>query len=362
MRRVADDDCMNTEMGLIWIAGISGLLAFFASLLYFLSQDRKFMVLSEKLELAGGLGITIAIFLLAYHLLGVDTEYSYVFQHSSVDLAWKYRFSALWAGQEGSLLIWTGFIFLMLAITRFTGTGKSFKETELFALLRTVSLSIVSVFLLLLALKNPFSMYYLTDSGVPEITNWNIFAEPFVISYGQGMNPLLRNFWMVVHPPLLFLGYAAFTLPFAAAISGLVLKDSRWSEIATGWMRVSWFFLTLGIGFGAFWAYEVLGWGAWYWTWDPVETSSLIPWLTATAYLHAKFRFRQGEYDFMLPMLVLVSFILVIFSTFVTRSGLWVSVHSWQDFTAEGMVIAFFLLILTGSSAVLLVRRYLSEE
>ncbi|MDQ1276275.1 MAG: cytochrome c-type biosis protein CcmF [Euryarchaeota archaeon] len=101
--------------------------------------------------------------------------------------------------------------------------------------------------------------------------------------------------------------------------------------------------------------------GAWYWTWDPVETSSLIPWLTATAYLHAKFRFRQGEYGFMLPMLALVSFIRVIFSTFVTRSGLRVSVHSWQDFTAEGMVIAFFLLILTGSSAVLLVRRYLSE-
>ncbi|MDQ1276276.1 MAG: cytochrome c-type biosis protein CcmF [Euryarchaeota archaeon] len=130
----------------------------------------------------------------------------------------------------------------MLPITQFTGTGKSLTETELFALLRTVSLSIASVFLLLLALKNPFSMYYLTDSGVPEIINWNIFAEPFVISYGQGMNPLLRNFWMVVHPPFCSSGMQAFTLPFAAAISGLVLKDSRWSEIATGWMRVFCFF------------------------------------------------------------------------------------------------------------------------
>ena len=353
---------MNIGMGLIWIAGISGLLAFFTSLLYFSKKDTKFMVLSEKLELAGRLGIVLAIFLLAYHLLVVDTQFSYVFQHSSTDLSWNYRLSALWAGQEGSFLIWTGFIFVMLAITRFTGTGKALRDTELFALVRSVSLFVASVFLLLLALKNPFSMYYVTGAGTPEITNWNLFAEPFVVSYGQGMNPLLRNFWMAIHPPLLFLGYAAFTLPFAAAIAGLILKDSRWSELATGWMRVSWLFLTLGIGFGALWAYEVLGWGAWYWTWDPVETSSLIPWLTATAYLHAKFRFRQGEYGFMFPMLALVSFILVIFSTFVTRSGLWVSVHSWQDFTIEGMVIALFLLILTGSSTVLLVRKYFSEE
>ncbi|WP_269851917.1 cytochrome c biogenesis protein CcsA [Methanosarcina horonobensis] len=259
-------------------------------------------------------------------------------------------------------MIWTGFIFLMLTVTRFTGAGKTLRETDLFALMRSVSLFVASIFLLLLALKNPFSMYYFTGAGMPEVTNWNLFAEPFVVSYGQGMNPLLRNFWMAIHPPLLFLGYAAFTLPFAAAISGLVLKDSRWSELATGWMRVSWLFLTLGIGFGAFWAYEVLGWGAWYWTWDPVETSSLIPWLTATAYLHAKFRFRHEEYGFMLPMLALVSFILVVFSTFVTRSGLWVSVHSWQDFTTEGMVIALFLLILAGSSTFLLVRKYFSED
>lgn len=353
---------MNTGMGLIWIAGASGLLAFFTSLLYFLKQDKKFMILSQKLEFAAGAGIIIAISLLVYHLVGVDTEYGYVFQHSSADLTLKYRFSALWAGQEGSFLVWTGFIFIMIAATRFTRAGKVLGETELFALMKSVSLFVASAFLLLLVLKNPFSMYYLTWAGVPEVTNWNLFAEPFVASYGQGMNPLLRNFWMAIHPPLLFLGYAAFTLPFAAAISGLILRDSRWQEFATGWMRVSWFFLTMGIGSGAFWAYEVLGWGAWYWTWDPVETSSLIPWLTATAYLHAKLRFRNDEYGFMLPMLALVSFILVIFSTFVTRSGLWVSVHSWQDFTAEGMVIALFLIIIAGSSTILLVRKYFSED
>ncbi len=216
---------MNTGMGLIWIAGASGLLAFFTSLLYFLKQDKKFMILSQKLEFAAGAGIIIAISLLVYHLVGgVDTEYGYVFQHSSADLALKYRFSALWAGQEGSFLVWTGFIFIMIAATRFTRAGKVLGETELFALMKSVSLFVASAFLLLLVLKNPFSMYYLTWAGVPEVTNWNLFAEPFVASYGQGMNPLLRNFWMAIHPPL-FCSLAMQLLPFLLLLQFQVLSS-----------------------------------------------------------------------------------------------------------------------------------------
>jgi cytochrome c-type biogenesis protein CcmF len=349
-------------MVLIWAAWISGLLALFTSIFYVTRGNESSRSLSERLELIAVAGIVSASILLTYHLLAVNAGYSYVFQHSSADLAWYYRFSALWAGQEGSFLIWTCFIFIMLVVTRFTGSGKLLRETRLFAFTRSVSLFVASFFLLLLVLKNPFSTYYFSGMGLPSVTNWNPFVDVLPIPHGHGMNPLLRNPWMAIHPPFLFAGYAAFTLPFSAAISGLVLKDNRWVVLATGWMRVSWLFLTLGIGFGAFWAYEVLGWGAWYWTWDPVETSSLIPWLTATAYLHAKSGFRQGEYDFMLPVLAVISFILVIFSTFVTRSGLWVSVHSWQEFTIEGLVIALFLLVLTGSSAGLLLKKYFSED
>ena len=119
---------------------------------------------------------------------------------------------------------------------------------------------------------------------------------------------------MAVHPPILFLGYAAFTIPFAAAIGNLLTHDKRWEPIATSWMRIAWLFLTLGIGLGGFWAYEVLGWGAWYWSWDPVETSSLIPWITSTAYLHAQLRYRHGEYGFVAPLLAIASFVLVIFA------------------------------------------------
>lgn len=353
---------MNTGMVLIWASWISELLALSNSIFYLARGRERSRLLSEKLELVAGAGIVSASILLACHLLAVNAGYSYVFQHSSADLAWSYRFSALWAGQEGSFLIWTCFIFVMLAVTRFTGSGKLLRETRLFAFTRTVLLFVASFFLLLLVLKTPFSTYYFSVMGIPSVTNWNPFLDVLPIPHGQGMNPLLRNPWMAIHPPFLFAGYAAFTVPFSAAISGLALKDNRWVELATGWMRISWLFLTLGIGFGAFWAYEVLGWGAWYWTWDPVETSSLIPWLTATAYLHAKSGFRQGEYGFMPPVLAIASFILVIFSTFVTRSGLWVSVHSWQEFTIEGLAITVFLLILTGSSAGLLLKKYFSEE
>jgi len=271
---------MNFGMILIWIAGACGILAFLTSLLDCLREDRKFKMLSEKLELVGGAGIVASLLLLTSYLLYVKTEYSYVFQHSSSDLVWYYRFSALWAGQEGSFLLWTGFIFIMMAATRYSKNGKALRDTKLLALTRTTALFVASVFLVLIILKNPFSMYQFSAAGMPEITYWNPFAEPFLVPYGQGMNPLLRNPWMAIHPPVLFLGYAAFTLPFSAAVAGLILNDKRWPELASTWMRAAWLFLTLGIGFGGFWAYEVLGWGAWYWSWDPVETSSLIPWLS----------------------------------------------------------------------------------
>ncbi|MDD2438907.1 MAG: cytochrome c biogenesis protein CcsA [Methanosarcinaceae archaeon] len=358
---------MNIGMILIWAAFLMGSLAAGSAFAgYFKrqskAQGRKFKALSEKLEFACGITVLAATFLLTLYVLWAKTAYVYVFQHSSADLAWYYRFSALWAGEEGSFLLWTCFIFLMLILIRKGKTGIILKDTELLNLTRGVALTIASIFLLLLLLKNPFSTYYLTPSGVVESTNWNPFVEVFVVPYGQGMNPLLRNPWMAIHPPVLFLGYAAFTLPFSAAFAGLMLGDKRWLELSNSWMRVSWFFLTLGIGFGGFWAYEVLGWGAWYWSWDPVETSSLIPWLSATAYLHAKLRADAGEYRFLLPFLAIGSFILVISSTFVTRSGLWASVHSWQDFTSQGKVIAFFLSGLLISSTGLLLRHYWTED
>ncbi|TQD25239.1 cytochrome c biogenesis protein CcsA [Methanolobus vulcani] len=353
---------MNFGMILIWISFICGLGATFASVTYYTNSDQRSGILTKKLEIVCTLAVTLSSMILIIHLLGVNASYEYVYNHSSTDLSWFYRISAFWAGQEGSLLLWVWAILVMLMFVRYTGHTKEMTESKLMDITTMLTMAIVSVFLILLVIDNPFSAFRVLPSGSIEPTNWNPFATLYDVPYGQGMNPLLRNPWMAVHPPMLFLGYAAFTIPFAAAVANLITKDSRWTQISRDWMRIAWLFLTLGIGLGGFWAYEVLGWGAWYWTWDPVETSSLIPWITATAYLHAQSRSRYGEYDFLGPLLAIASFILVIFATFVTRSGIWASVHSWQDFTTEGMIIAIFLVILTGSSIFLLGKRYLEDN
>ncbi|WP_407355679.1 cytochrome c biogenesis protein CcsA [Methanolobus sp. WCC5] len=353
---------MNLGMILIWLAFVCGAGATICSIRYYTASDHRARALSKKLELLCTASITASVIILLIHLLSVNASYEYVFSHSSTDLSWFYRISAFWAGQEGSLLLWTWSILVMLLLLRYTGYTKQLAETRIMDLTTIVSMAIASVFLILLVIDNPFSAFRVLPSGAIEPTNWNPFAALYNVPYGQGMNPLLRNPWMAVHPPVLFLGYAAFTFPFAAAIGNLITKDERWTLIARDWMRIAWLFLTLGIGLGGFWAYEVLGWGAWYWTWDPVETSSLIPWITSTAYLHAQTRAKHGEYGFLAPLLAVASFILVIFATFVTRSGIWASVHSWQDFTTEGLVIAIFLVLLTLCSVFLLGRRYLEDE
>lgn len=352
---------MNLGMILIWLSLVTAIGAVLSGYMEHRKSNTSVGTLSRKLEITCLVLAGFSMLLLMYHLYTVNASYSYVFEHSSADLEWYYRLSALWAGQEGSMLLWAVSILAILGIIERTHTA-TLSGTALMQTTRLISLSIVCVFLGLLVLKNPFSAYHVLSGGSVEVTNWNPFVQMYDVPYGQGMNPLLRNPWMAVHPPMLFLGYAAFTIPFAAAIGNLLTHDKRWEAIATNWMRISWLFLTLGIGLGGFWAYEVLGWGAWFWSWDPVETSSLLPWITATAYLHAQLRYRQGEYGFIAPLLAVISFIMVVFATFVTRSGMWASVHSWQDFTAESAIIAVFLSVLVLSSTFLLARRYFEND
>jgi cytochrome c-type biogenesis protein CcmF len=346
---------LNIGIILIWLSFLTGICAAISVYREYKKNNINGSLLSIKLERACLISIGFSMLLLVYYLYTINTSYSYVFEHSSAELEWYYRLSALWAGQEGSLLLWSVSIMMMLLIVEHTQEIR-LSETALMHIIRLVSLSVVCVFIGLLVLKNPFSAYYAVPGGSIEITNWNPFIQMYEIPYGQGMNPLLRNPWMALHPPILFFGYAAFTIPFAAAMFKLLAHDDGWEFIATRWMRISWLFLTVGIGLGGFWAYEVLGWGAWYWSWDPVETSSLIPWITATAYLHAQLRYREGEYNLIAPFLAIFSFIMVMFATFVTRSGIWASVHSWQDFNAQSATIALFLGILIISSTLLVLK------
>jgi cytochrome c-type biogenesis protein CcmF len=159
---------------------------------------------------------------------------------------------------------------------------------------------------------------------------------------------------MVIHPPLLFFGYAFVTIPFAAAIAHALTRDRAWTDMSLRWSRAAWMFLTLGLGVGAVWAYVVLGWGG-YWGWDPVEVSSLVPWVTLTAFLHAQLKNRRrAEYGVMGPVLGLVTFVLVVFATYVTRGGAWVSVHAWEsgDVTTYSYLGLMFGSLVVGGLAI----------
>ncbi|RQD86742.1 heme lyase CcmF/NrfE family subunit, partial [Methanosalsum natronophilum] len=334
---------VNFGMIAIWLAFIAGFGAFLYSTSFYLNPDLSVKKRSYLMETLCTIILTFCVILLTYYLFVVNASYSYVFHHSSMNLEWYYRISALWAGQEGSLLLWVWLIFVMCIIFRISPNVNTFENKKLIYLSRTILLLIGTVFLLFLVIKNPFSMYHLLPGGIVELTTWNPFVYSFDVPYGQGMNPLLRNPWMAAHPPLLFVGYAAFTFPFVLGLSALFINDDKWVDIGNFWMRIAWIFLTIGIALGGFWAYEVLGWGAWYWTWDPVETASLIPWLTATAYLHAQYRLKHEEFQTLVPILAIFSFVFVVFATFVTRSGLWASVHAWQDFSFDGAIMGLFI-------------------
>ncbi len=150
--------------------------------------------------------------------------------------------------------------------------------------------------------------------------------------------------------------------PEILGLSALFINDDKWVDIGNFWMRIAWIFLTIGIALGGFWAYEVLGWGAWYWTWDPVETASLIPWLTATAYLHAQYRLKHEEFQTLVPILAIFSFVFVVFATFVTRSGLWASVHAWQDFSFDGAIMGLFIFGLIIASILGMLYKYVIDK
>jgi cytochrome c-type biogenesis protein CcmF len=251
---------------------------------------------------------------------------AYIFHHSNKDLPGPYKFAVLWSGQEGSLLFWS----LLLAAYGFVLRLRYKTDPRLFAYASVVIAGVQVFFLLLL----------------------NIAAHPFAILEGQmppdgsGLNPLLQYPEMVIHPPMLYLGYVGFTVPFAFAMGAMIMRypGEKWIHITRRWTMVTWGFLTVGIFLGAHWAYSVLGWGG-YWGWDPVENASLMPWLIGTAFLHSvMMQEKRGMLKVWNMWLVFFTFWLAILGTFLTRSGIISSVHAFAQSTI-GPWFAVFLLI-----------------
>ena len=255
-----------------------------------------------------------------------DFTIAYIFHHSNRDLSAPYKFATLWSGQEGSLLFWS----LLLAAYGFVLRLRYKTDPRLFAYASVVLAGVQVFFLLLLNFAaNPFGI-----------------LEGPLRADGTGLNPLLQYPEMVIHPPMLYLGYVGFTVPFAFALGALIMRypGEKWIHITRRWTMVTWAFLTCGVFLGAHWAYSVLGWGG-YWGWDPVENASLMPWLVGTAFLHSvMMQEKRGMLKVWNMWLVFAAFWLAILGTFLTRSGIISSVHAFAQ-SSIGDWFAWFLAI-----------------
>lgn len=278
-------------------------------------------------------------------------EYTYVWQYSSGTLPIKYIISCFWAGQEGSFLVWgVCQAVLGLFLIRKAGEWES-------PVMGIVSLSQVFVTSMLLGVSifgyqigsSPFTLLRETYAGQPG----SIFGHPDYLQYlndGNGLNPLLENIWMTIHPPILFIGYALALVPFAYAIAALMKKDYQgWIRPSMPWVLLSLTFLGAGILLGGAWAYVSLTFGG-FWAWDPVENSSLVPWLTLVAALHFIIISRRQHFGLLFAFLFsLLSYILVLYATFLTRSGVLseTSAHSFGDNGLTAQLLVYLLFFLT---------------
>lgn len=307
--------------------------ALFAGTLALVLQARGNLNAEKLGETARRAGIAIFVAVgaaasaLVISVLRNDFSLVYIRDHSNIDLPTAYKFAALWSGQEGSLLFWA----LLLSAYATVVRVRHKVDVKLSAYAGTILAGVQCFFLLLINfVARPFS---LTPGATPQD--------------GNGLNPLLQYPEMVIHPPMLYLGYVGMAVPFAFALAALIMRypGEKWIQITRRWTMVAWLFLTCGIFLGKHWAYSVLGWGG-YWGWDPVENASLLPWLTGTAFLHSvMMQEKRGMLKIWNVWLIFGTFLLSIFGTFLTRSGVVSSVHAFAQSDIGVWFVGFMLLV-----------------
>jgi cytochrome c-type biogenesis protein CcmF len=282
--------------------------------------------------------VTVAVVALLHALVTRDFNVEYVAAYSSSTLPLHYTVAALWGGQKGSLLFWTFILTFFSAIVHLQNRDKN---RELMPYV-TVTLMVITLFFLGL-------LHFITPP-FERLT--------FTPKEGSDLNPLLQNYWMTIHPPSLYLGYVSASVPFAFAMAALVTGKlgDVWIRTTRRWALTSWFFLSIGNLLGGRWAYEVLGWGG-YWAWDPVENAAIMPWFTASAYLHSvMIQEKKNMLKVWNMTLVILTFALTIFGTFLTRSGVISSVHSFTQSGLGPYFMVFLILVLTVSLGLLFYR------
>ncbi len=299
--------------------------------------------------------VTLAVLAVEYLFFTDNFSMAYVAEHSNRDLPLFYKFAALWSGQEGSLLFWSWLLSIYAFFALFLNRKR---HPELMTYVGVV-LASVQIFFLILNnfVASPFQV--LGHAGAGGATTIVMQAD------GKGLNPLLQYYEMVIHPPMLYLGYTGFTIPFAFAMAALLGRypGEKWIHVARRWTMVAWGFQTIGILLGAHWAYAVLGWGG-YWAWDPVENASLLPWITGTAFLHSvMMQEKRGMLKVWNIWLVFITFMLCILGTTLTRSGVVSSVHAFAQSSIGTWFIVFLAIIFAACAiAYWLNRDYLRSD
>lgn len=317
-------------LGLVLYAALGGGYAAF--------RRRRRLHESASLALAGAfLAVLVASLVLLAALARRDLSFVYVYEHTSRELPLGYTLSAFWSGQEGSLLLWL----LVLTFVSALGVGGNRRLVAESLPWAVPILGGVATFfaLLLVWVASPF-------------------ATQLAPADGLGMVPSLQNPYMLAHPPLLYLGYVGLTVPFAFAMAAVAARrmDERWIVATRRWTLAAWGFLGIGILLGAKWAYEEVGWGGWY-AWDPVENAALMPWLVATAYLHSVMvQEKRGMLRIWNVVLVALAFCLSLFGTFLTRSGVLSSIHSFTQSSIGPWFLGFIAVVALATTALILAR------
>jgi len=332
------------------IGALSVLLAFcfaiysvLASVIGKLTKRPFLTVSAERAVYSIWVLVTIAAGILIYSLMTGDYRMAYVAHYTNRAMPLRYKYTAWWGGQEGSLLFWNWLLASYGAVVVFKNRRK-FREIMPYVI--AVMMATQTFFLTLIVfIESPFKVL-MAGRRVVDVGD------------GQGLSALLQYWTMIIHPPMLYLGYVGFVVPFAFAVGSLIAKQpgEQWIATTRRWTLVTWMFQTTGVLLGAGWAYAVLGWGG-YWGWDPVENASLLPWITATAFLHSvMMQEKKGMMKIWNIVLVSATFFLCIFGTFLTRSGIVNSVHAFSQ-GPIGMYFVVFLSIGIALTVMLILSR-----
>jgi cytochrome c-type biogenesis protein CcmF len=301
--------------------------------------------------------LTLSSLVLIYLLVNNRFDVAFAYEVTSRSMPTYLKVTAWWGGQAGSLLFWS---WLLAVFTSAVTLRKWDRDIEFLPWVILVSSITLTFFLgMIVFFENPFTRFWLVNGSVaPSMFAPSAAATVFTPADGQGLNPLLRHPGMVIHPPMLYLGFVAYVIPFAFAIAALATgrTDDRWTRITRRWSLWAWLFLSFGLVLGGRWAYDVLGWGG-YWGWDPVEIAAFMPWLTGTAFLHSvMIQEKRGMLKQWNMILIILTYALVIFGTFLTRSGVLSSVHAFANSPIGPFFMGFVALTLVSSVALLIWR------